>query len=276
VGHTPTRDRHVHGLFDGRVVMLDTGMLGAYFNGRPSALVSAGDRTYVQYTMPSERAAIDASGNAQAYGLAATALRAALERGTVANVERDARAGVPRVTLRYMNATIRALFYPQSGGGDFELAAARLDELLGAGLVAVTVQREIDGRLGALQLSYPDSITEAQRQAERVGSGWCPLEPQAAMLRAFDLLIGNRGRNSENVLFVDDVSNLMITDHRLAFGADVALPSNLGSQESNMPAPFVAALRTLDRANLSAALGSWLDARQIAAVLARRDRLLGQ
>jgi len=277
VGHTPTGDRHVHGLFDGRVIMLDTGMLGAYFSGRPSALVSEGDRTYVQYAMPAERAAVDASGNAQAYGLTPTALRAALEHGTVASVDRDVSAGVRRVTLQHVNVTLHALFYPQDGGGNFELAAAKLDDLLGAGLIAVTVQREIDGQPGALQLRYPDSITEAQRQqSQPSGGGWCPFEPQLAMLRTFDLLIGNRSRNSANVLFVDDLSDLMITDHRFAFGADVALPRGLDLREEKIPAPFVAALRTLDRTNLRAALGSWLDARQIAAVLERRDRLLSQ
>jgi hypothetical protein len=275
VGHTPTGDRHVHGLYDGKIMMLDTGMLGAYFNGRPSALVSEGDRIYVQYTMPTERAAADTSGNAQAYGLTTSALRDALEHGTVANVERGRSAAVWRVTLQYANETIEAAFYPQPGGGNLELAAAGLDDLLGAGLIAATVRREIDGRPGALQLSYPDSVTEAQRRQTRQAVGvWCPIEPQLAMMRTFDLLIGNRSRNSANVLFSGDLSDVMITDHRLAFDTDFALPPNLDPRNLKIPAPFVAALRTLDRTNVQAALGPWLDRRQIDAVLARRDRLL--
>ncbi len=277
VGHTPTGDRQVHGMFDGRVIMLDTGMLGAYFGGRPSALVSEGDRTYVQYAMPAEKAAVDESGNAEAYGLTPTALRTALERGTVARVERDKSAGVWQVTLQYMNVTLHALFYPQPGGGNVELAAAALDELLGAGLMAVTVPRDVDGRPGALQLRYPDSITEAQRQQARSnGDGWCAIEPQLAMMRAFDGLIGNRNRSSANMLFIDDQSDLKLTDHRFAFDADVALPPDFDPRAEEIPAPFVAALRTLDRKNVSVALGAWLDPRQIAAVLARRDRLLNQ
>ena len=277
IGHTPTGDRQVRSLFDGRIVMLDTGMLGAYFHGRPSALVSDGDRAYVQYAMPAETAAVDASGNAEPYGLTATALRAALEQGTVASVEGDAGAGVSRVTLRHMNATIRALFYPLSGGGDFELAAAELDDLLGAGLVAITVQREIDGRPGALQLSYPNSMSEAQRRdAQSIAGGWCPIEPQLAMMRAFDLVIGNRSRTSANMLFVDDLSGLKIIDHRYAFDPNVTLRADFDPRALEMPAPFAAALRTLDRTNVSAALGAWLDRRQIAALLARRDRLLSR
>jgi hypothetical protein len=275
VGHTPTGDRHVHSLYDGKMTMLDTGMLGAYFNGRPSALVSEGDRIYVQYTMPTERAAADTSGNAQAYGLTTSALRDALEHGTVARVERDKSPAAWRVTLQYANETIDAAFYPQPGGGNLELAAAGLDDLLGAGLIAATVQREIDGRPGALQLRYPDSVTEAQRRQTQQAAGmWCPIEPQLAMMRTFDLLIGNRSRSSTNVLFSGDLSDLMITDHHLAFDADFTLPANLDPRSLKIPAPFVAALRTLSRTNVQAALGSWLDRRQIDAVLARRDRLL--
>jgi len=275
VGHTPTGDRRVHGLYDGKIIMLDTGMLGAYFNGRPSALVSEGDRTYVQYAMPTERAAVDTSGNAQAYGLTTTALRDALEHGTVASVERDRGAAAWRVTLQYANETIGASFYPQPGGGNLELAAAGLDDLLGAGLIAATVEREIDGRPGALQLTYPDSVTELQRRQTRQAVGvWCPMEPQLAMMRTFDLLIANRSRRSANVLFSGDLSDLMITDHRLAFDANFTLPPNLDARTLQIPAPFVAALRTLDRTNVQAALGPWLDRRQIDAVLARRDQLL--
>jgi hypothetical protein len=271
VGHTPTGDRHVHGLYDGRIIMLDTAML----NGRPSALVSEGGRTYVQYTMPSERTAPDTNGEAQAYGLTIAALRDALEHGTVASVDRDRSAAVWRVTVQYANQTIDALFYPQPGGGNLELAAAGLDDLLGAGLIAATVPREVDGRPGALQLRYPDSVTEAQRRQTRQAAGvWCPIEPQLAMMRTFDLLIGNRGRSSANVLFSDELSDLMITDHRLAFDADFALPRNLDPRTLQIPAPFVVALRALDRTNVQAALGRWLDRRQIDAVLARRDRLL--
>jgi hypothetical protein len=94
------------------------------------------------------------------------------------------------------------------------------------------------------------------------------------MMRTFDLLIGNRSRNSANVLFSGDLSDVMITDHRLAFDTDFALPPNLDPRNLKIPAPFVAALRTLDRTNVQAALGPWLDRRQIDAVLARRDRLL--
>jgi hypothetical protein len=275
LGHTPTGDRLVHSLYDGRIVMLDTGMLGAYFKGRPAALVSDRDRIYVQYAMPRETAAVDASGDTHVGGLTTTKAREALERGTVTNVERNPGAGAWRVTLRYADAAVEARFYPQTSGGNLELAAAALDGLLGARLIAPTVPREIDGRAGALQLRYPGSVTEAERRQTRQPAGeWCPIEPQLAMMRAFDMLIGNRGRNSTNVVFGDELSDLTLIEHRLAFDADATLPANLDVRSLELPAPFAAALQALDRTKLQTALGPWLDRRQIDAVLARRDRLL--
>jgi hypothetical protein len=43
-----------------------------------------------------------------------------------------------------------------------------------------------------------------------------------------------------------------------------------------MPAALREALRALDEPRLTAALGGWLDRRQIRAVLARRDGLVGR
>jgi hypothetical protein len=45
VGHTPTKERKIQSLFGGRVIAIDTGMLGGTFypNGVPSALEIAGD-----------------------------------------------------------------------------------------------------------------------------------------------------------------------------------------------------------------------------------------
>ncbi len=274
IGHTPSGDRRVRGLYGGKIVMLDTGMLGAYFNGRPAALVSEANRTYVQYAMPAEQAAIDMSGNAQAYGLTRTALRDALEHGTIAAV--DHANDATRVALQYANTTIEASFYPQSGGGSLELAAAAVDDLLGADLIDPTVQREVEGRPGALQLRYPDAMTEAQRRDRQVAAGaWCPLEPQLAMMRAFDVLIGNRGRNATNVVFNSELSDLTLTDNRLGFDVDFRLP-NLGRNKLELPAPFVTALQNLDPARVQKSLDAWLNRRQIAALLARRDQLLNR
>jgi hypothetical protein len=272
VGHTPTGDRRVRSLYDGKLVMLDTGMLTAYYAGRPAALVLEGSDAYVQYAVPPQRAEIEA-GDAHAYGLTETQLRDALEHGTVSPVEKGGRDDPWRVAVRYNDVAINAIFYARNANdaGNLELAAAELDDLLGASLVAPTVPRVIDGQEGALQLRYSDEISETQRLERRLGfTGWCPIEPQLGLMYAFDALTVNRGRSADNVLYNNGLSDLSLTDHRRAFGTERTIPSGA----PNIPAPFLDALRALDRVALEAALGKWLDSRRLRALLERRDRLL--
>jgi hypothetical protein len=273
VGHTPTGDRRVHGLYGGRLVMLDTGMLGAYYEGRPAALVTEGGETWVQYAQPAERAAIDLSGNVQDYGRTEAALREVLAQGVVTVSQKGADGAPWAVTVRNGNQDVAALFYPD---GVNELAAAALDDLLGASLVPPTVAREVEGVEGALQLSYPGAISEAQRMERGVGlSSFCPLQQQLGLMYTFDLLIANRSRSVENILFAHQRSNLVLTGHREAFGADRSLPQGFDRAKLEIPPPMATALRNLDEPTLESVLGAWIGKREIRALLSRRDQLLG-
>lgn len=49
VGHTPTGERRIDARHDGRVVVIDTGMLASYYKGMPSALEIAGGRLKAIY-----------------------------------------------------------------------------------------------------------------------------------------------------------------------------------------------------------------------------------
>ena len=83
VGHTPTDDRRARALYDGKLLMLDTGMLAAYYNGRPAALVVERDQQYVQYANPPERGTLEQGPTVEPYPFDETELSAALEHGTV-------------------------------------------------------------------------------------------------------------------------------------------------------------------------------------------------
>jgi len=276
VGHTPTGDRRVHSIYDGRLVLLDTGMLTQYFNGRPAALVIEAGKLAVQYLAPAERAAIE-SGNPLEYGRTEAALYEALEKGDVTSVDRPEGSEPWAVKLRYDDTEIAAAFIPAASdrAADFELAAAALDDLLGTALVAPTVARSIDGQAGALQLRYPDTVSEADRVARGLGfSGWCPIGPQLQLLYTFDALTANRGRTAANVLFSNDLTDLTITDERQAFGTERTLPAGLDPSKLQIPARLVASLSSLDEPGLRSALGAWLDSRRIRGLLGRRDRLL--
>ncbi len=278
VGHTPTDDRRVHALYDGRVVTLDTGMLSSYYGGRPTALVIENGVLSAHYPARVEPVATQ-SGVLVAYGLTAAELRAWLERAAVRTIERSSDGEAWQVTLGADGRTLDAWFYPRGRdrSADRELAAAALDRMLGTSLIAPAVARTLDGQDGVLEMRFPGAVTEAERAARKVGfSGWCPMEPQLQLMYTFDLLTANRGRTAANVLFGNDLTNLVVTDHRLAFGTERSLPPGFAPSRLSIPEPVRGALRRLDESSLTAALGAWLDARRIRALLARRDALLAE
>ena len=275
VGHTPTTDRRVRAIYDGRLVMLDTGMLTAYYHGRPAALVLEGDGLDVQYVAPVERVAVTVGEPKIAEGMTEAELATALREGTVTSVEPATDDAPLRVMLTYGETTLSAWFYADDAGGPLELAAAGLDDLLGTALVPLTVRRSIEGDEGALQLRLPDAVSEAARLERGLAlSGWCPIQPQLQLLYAFDVLTFNRGRSTNNVFYVNEVTDLIATDYGDAFGTERALPSGIDPQALAMTPPLLAAMRALDAETLEASIGDWLDSRRIRALLSRRDRLV--
>ncbi|HEY9182584.1 MAG TPA: hypothetical protein VIQ99_05255, partial [Gammaproteobacteria bacterium] len=259
-----------------KLIAADTGMLVDYYNGRASALVLDGGDAEARYFAPPQNARLETDGSVDAFGRTEQELRAALEQGTIAAIERGEGTAPWRVRLMHEGATMSAIFYPHgAGGADLELAADALDGLLGTTLVAPTVARAIDGENGALQLRYPDAVSEAERLSRGLRfSGWCPIEPQTRLMFTFDVLIFNRGRTPENIVFANDLTDLTLTDHRQAFGTERALPASFDPGTLAIPPELAAALRALDEPRLTAALGAWVDSRRIRALLERRDRLL--
>jgi hypothetical protein len=158
---------------------------------------------------------------------------------------------------------------------EHEVAAYRLDRLLGQNLVPPTVARELDGKPGSLQQWVEDAFTERQR-VER-GIGLTDAEGYFATverMRAFDALIYNVDRTQENVLITEPHSRLWMIDHSRAFRLTPRLPA-LGSRGPLVvPPDMLERLRALDVEATRAALRGLLTARQIAGMLARRERIL--
>jgi hypothetical protein len=170
VGHTPTVDRRVRAVHGGKTIMLDTGLRGDYYAGRPAALIiEDGSAPTVQYLMPVERRVPEIAPLVGGYALTEDALRDALEHGSVVRRRPDTGADRERVELSYAGTALQASFYPATAAATAELAAAALDDLLGTDLVPPTVPRTLDGRDGAMQLRPADAITETERVAHGVG-----------------------------------------------------------------------------------------------------------
>ncbi|MGH8136167.1 MAG: hypothetical protein ACRER4_07445, partial [Steroidobacteraceae bacterium] len=159
---------------------------------------------------------------------------------------------------------------------EYEMAAYKLDRMLGLDMVPVTVSRTINKHRGILQFWVEDSINLRRMLEQKLRpDGWCPAAPQYNLMNVFDILIGNTDRTQENALFTKDWM-LVLIDHTRAFTLQSKVPVLLYREEVELPPALAERLKTLNRENLQAGLGPWLRSRQIIALLKRRDRLLSE
>ena len=87
-------------------------------------------------------------------------------------------------------------------------------------------------------------------------------------MRMFDNLIGNRDRNLGNVL-VDAAWNFILLDHSRAFRPDTDLRLPLTPIDSDL----WKTIQPLTRTQLDARLGLWLDEKEIAGIIDRREKM---
>ena len=169
IGHTPTRGARVQSRFDGAVIRADTGMLAAYFRGQASAVVIRGADVRALYAGSEEEMTPEPQPRTVGHGARGFGddeIETLLTQGRIVTTARRAN-GTELVQLDRNGELVAAVFRaaPESLGVTElpEVAAYRLDRLLELELVPVAVRREIDGRVGALQLDVGDLPTEAQR-----------------------------------------------------------------------------------------------------------------
>jgi hypothetical protein len=148
-----------------------------------------------------------------------------------------------------------------------EIAAYQVDKLLKMDMVPPTVERQLQGTTGAAQLWVENivGVKAGDSPGEPNRTDW---EIQVTRMSMFDNLIGNKDRNWGNTLR-DAAWHLILIDHTRAFGAGTELPRRL----SRIDGAFWTRIESLTRNQLDAALGAWLDEKQIAAILDRRERM---
>jgi hypothetical protein len=184
----------------------------------------------------------------------------------------------------------------EQGGPDrwrYEIAAYRLDVLLGLGMIPPTVERSFHGGWGSLQLWIDDTESLKSRLAR--GSD-IPKEESAAwnrkafLERAFDSLLANDDRNVNNILLGDDGRRMILIDHSRTFRTQIPFDRTLvfgatGLQKAKdgtphlfqqMPRAFFDALRALDAKSVKAAVKAHLTAKEIQVLLGRRDLILAE
>jgi hypothetical protein len=279
VGHTPTPTARVLSRFDGMVLRVDTGMQQR--GGRASALVLEGAGASAIYA--GEPKVVPIASQPRLVGPRAGGYDDARLKEILETAPISARAkrgdGTMQLTLMTDRGTIDALFEPAPGrrAARFvpNVAAFRLDALLGFELAPVAVLRVVDGNLGAVYLDSAKLPDETARAAENAGGdAWCPLADQLASSYAFDALAGSEGRSADELRYTQASWQLALTGNRRLFGTSTAIPTHLRSQPLVISPRLRERLQSLNEEAVSAALGDVLDGRRIQAILARRDLLL--
>lgn len=171
-----------------------------------------------------------------------------------------------------------------------EVAAYKMDKMIGLDMVPVTVTSDLNGRKGSVQMIieaedykslnpaptepgkrshalvfHPDNLSSEDQIIES-GAQW------EKDMRFFDFLIGNIDRHSENIMFMQD-GRAMAIDHDFAF-IDMALdiPDNV---DYIRPRPEVLErFRGLTEQDFRSQLGSDLSAESMNRLLERRQMLL--
>jgi hypothetical protein len=298
LGHTPTPDGRAWSRMDGRVVMLDTGMLHEVYRGRAAALLQTADSLQVLYP--------DAAGpgplepEPRRVGTRPARLTDAEIEDLLANAEivaiKDVGQGVTRprkVTVRRGDVEISGLFKTESTPIDasrrsqqnklinvsdrwqHEVAAYRLDKLLGLNLVPVTVERTIDGQTGSLQFWIDGLVSELDREQKKLAaSGWCSLSEQWPLMFVFDALIYNEDRTKQNMTYGEDNWMMYLIDASRAFRTNRGRPADIRKVELKLSPLLASRLEALDAEAVSARMRGLLERSQIQALMKRRDEIL--
>ncbi|MGH9384635.1 MAG: hypothetical protein ACRD2N_10155 [Vicinamibacterales bacterium] len=148
-----------------------------------------------------------------------------------------------------------------------EIAAYELDKLLKLDMVPPSVERQLEGKTGAAQL-WVENIVDLKANPSPGASTRAEWETQLVRMTMFDDLMGNRDRNQANTVH-DRSWNLILLDHSRAFPASAELPTKL----TRIDVTLWNQIENLTRAQLDAALQTWLSADEIQAVLDRREKM---
>ncbi len=204
-----------------------------------------------------------------------------------------------KLTLRKDGVELKAAWKNPSGmqlgfleGWQYEIAAYRLDKLIGLNMVPPAVEREFDGRRGALVLwaenkysllkIVEEGIRIPDEAAERT-------EKMKWLTRAWDCLIANEDRTQQNILYTEDWRTIVF-DHSRAFRSTREFTERLmfgrnglkmSSQDTpwlfrRLPRWFVDKVRALTFEDIKAAVGPVLKDKEIRAIIARRKLLLDE
>lgn len=279
IGHTPTDSRRILERYGGTVVEVDTGMYSEYYRGSGNALVIEGDRLAAVNQAGGDRLGVPAHprrvGRRPAGVIEADAMEILLANGNIVATTADP-SGVELLRISDGKLNVDAVFTPQATKNRYpDVAAYRIDRLLGLDMVPVTVKRRIGSVDGSVRFRVPGSIDDRTRVEKNLRvTAQCPFEWQVQAMFVFDALINNAGRFQTTIRYSVDNWQLFSVEHGRAFGTGRGFPPHIQLETLVISDRWRDALRSMTDDVLADELGELLDNRQIAALERRRDSLL--
>jgi len=169
--------------------------------------------------------------------------------------------------VKHLPMGVRAGFWESHKS---EIAAYELDRLLGLDMVPPTVERRVEGELGAVTL-----WVEGCKMIKDVDQKACPRPvewaKQVCRQRVFDNLTANIDDNAGNML-IDGEWNIILIDHTRCFAVD-KLPFE--KEMTRIDKEMFARLKALDEAGIMKQVRPWvLSDGQARAILKRRDKIV--
>ncbi len=163
-------------------------------------------------------------------------------------------------------------------GWKWEVAAYRLDRLLGLNMVPPTVERRFQGDKGSIQLWMNVMMDYAKKQKDKIDPPSYKVLPmnRSNYLRwTFDNLIANEDRHLRNILITEDWT-LILIDHSRSFRTSKKFTKKLiyENKMKQLPHDVYQKLKDLTFESIQGTMGSYLRDNEIEAVIKRRDLML--
>ena len=172
----------------------------------------------------------------------------------------------------------------------YEIAAYRIDKLLGLNMVPITIEREFKGKQGALSLWVDSKYNGLEIMENNIPiPNWAlkQTDDMKYITRFWDSVIANDDRTQENYRFTEDWRTIII-DHSRAFRSNKENMEKLmcganGIKRKDDGGPYLIQripralfekIKALDLASLKQAVGPYLNDQELEAIIARKPLLV--
>jgi hypothetical protein len=172
----------------------------------------------------------------------------------------------------------------------YEIAAYRLDKLIGLNMVPITIEREFKGKKGALSLWADSKYNLLEIVENNIPiPDWASKQTDDTkyIARFWDSLIANDDRTQENSRYTEDWRMILI-DHSRAFRSSKEYREKLmnganGIKRKDDGGPYLIQrvpralfekVEALDLAGLKQAIGPYLTDQEVEAIIARKPLLI--